>query len=357
MRRLLLTTIGLLMQLVAMGQIIFPDLSGEELAEALRDNFRPETVMTYGESRDTLWRNIDSQGDSLFCVYTGFGVELDPALDPTQDAFGKGINAEHTYPRAFGADFGNPLADMHNLFPTRVQVNSDRGNLPFGNINDNQTDDWYFMDQEQSSPPLSNRNLYSERLQAMRFEPREDHKGNVARAMFYFYTIYRPEADAADDDWIVPQLNSLCNWHLEDPVDQRELDRSTAIAFYQDGKENPFVLDCSLVRRAYCPDLPEQQCLTSTNEAAQVAESHLQIIGSYGLGQNRRLTIEILQNLYLEVDWYDTLGRKLASSDFGLVESGQFDVVPQIQLLSGPVIAQLKTRANQGWSIKTVVIP
>lgn len=338
------------------GQIIFPNLTGDELANALRADFRPNTVLSYGEARDTLWRNIDSRGDSLFCVYSGFGVELDPNLDPTQDAFAKGINAEHTYPRAFGANFGNPEADMHHLFPTREQVNTDRGNLPFGNINDNQTDDWYYLDQEQSTPPANNRDLYSERLQAMRFEPREDHKGNVARAMFYFHTIYRPEADAVDDDWILPQLNILYQWHLQDPVDQRELDRSAAIAFYQDGKENPYVLDSSLVRRAYCQDLPGQSCLTNTEEVVDPAEVLIKIIGSRWEESGKTLSVEILQALNLEVDWYDTLGRLMGTQRIGLLPAGVIDLSYDQNQSKAALIAHLRMQVDGRWLVKSVVV-
>ncbi|MEM6398300.1 MAG: endonuclease [Bacteroidota bacterium] len=356
MQKLPFTIIGLAAAMFISAQTIFPGLTGEELADSLRANFRPQQVLTYGEARDTLWRNIDSEGNTLVGVYSGFSVELDPSLDPTQDAFAKGINAEHTYPRAFGADFGNPEADMHNLFPTRVQVNSDRGNLPFGDINDNQTDDWYFLDQEQSNPPANNRDLYSERLQNSRFEPREEHKGNVARAMFYFYTIYRPEADAVLPSWIDQQLDDLCQWHLDDPVDIRELNRSSAIAFYQDGKENPFVVDCSLARRAYCPNLPQQQCLSSTEDVNLPAEVLIQVIGSNRHANEKILSIEILKPLRLEVDWYDALGRMLSTQQLGYLSEGLLQLKYNERMASGPLVARLRMWHDGRWVMKSTVV-
>ncbi len=83
------------------------------------------------------------------------------------------------------------------------------------------------------------------------FEPREDFKGNVARAAFYFYTIYRAEADEADPDFFETQRSTLCDWHDLDPVDSLEWNRNQIIASYQDDKLNPFILDCSLAR-IYC---------------------------------------------------------------------------------------------------------
>ncbi|MEY3053095.1 MAG: hypothetical protein RLY31_2880, partial [Bacteroidota bacterium] len=88
-------------------------------------------------------------------------------------------------------------------------------------------------------------------------EPREDHKGNVARAMFYFYTMYREQADDADPDFFDLQRETLCQWHYADPVDSLEHARSLMIAAYQDGLANPFVLDCTTATRSYCSDNPQ----------------------------------------------------------------------------------------------------
>jgi hypothetical protein len=56
---------------------------------------------------------------------------------------------------------------------------------------------------------------------------------------------------------------TLCDWHNYDPVDSLEWERTFAIAKYQDNKANPFVLDCSLAKRAYCPNL--QTCKINSN--------------------------------------------------------------------------------------------
>ena len=63
-----------------------------------------------------------------------------------------------------------------------------RADFPFAEIPDNETDTWYYLTLTLNTIPSSNIDLYSERRNGF-FEPREDHKGNVARAMFYFYTM------------------------------------------------------------------------------------------------------------------------------------------------------------------------
>jgi len=111
--------------------------------------------------------------------------------------------------------------------------------------------------------PVTNIDLYSEYKTGV-FEPREDVKGDIARAMFYFWTIYRDDAVEADPLFFDLMKDNLCLWHEEDPVDPFEILRTQRIATYQDGKENPFILDCSLVKRAYCPNLEE--CIMVANE-------------------------------------------------------------------------------------------
>lgn len=80
----------------------------------------------------------------------------------------------------------------------------------------------------------------------------ENIKGDIARIYMYMAVMYpatlwgdRAAVLYADGGW--PHLNtygrkSLMEWHREDPVDQRELDRDRTIAQVQ-GNSNPFVAD------------------------------------------------------------------------------------------------------------------
>lgn len=248
---------------------VFPELEGEALRNALIENYKTSVVLTYSEARDTFFRNIDAVDNVLECVYTGYKISLDPNVDPTTDAFDKGINTEHTYPRSKGAlENTNAYSDMHHLFPTRIGVNSDRGTLPFGEIIDSQTDKWYFEDNVVSQIPTQGIDNYSELLTNENFEPREKHKGDVARAYFYFYTMYKSQADQAAPNYFELQQETMCQWHFEDPVDEKEWQRNTKVAAYQEGKKNPFILDCRLAR-LYCEEI-EGTCLTVGTSTAKV---------------------------------------------------------------------------------------
>jgi len=243
---------------------VFPNLSGQDLISALVTEFKTSVVLDYSVARDTLFSKIDGVQDSLECIYTGMKLYMQPGLDPTEAVFlngiPNGINTEHSWPQGFGA-VGTAQSDMHHLYPSRAKANSDRGNFPFGELPDNKTQTWYLKATERSTPPTVGRDLYSEGIRGVngKFEPRESVKGNIARSIFYFYTMYKNQATAGGPNFFQSMKTDLCSWHYLDPVDEKEWQRNQKIATYQGGKPNPFVLDCSLVSRAYCNNI-DQAC-------------------------------------------------------------------------------------------------
>jgi hypothetical protein len=236
------------------SQTIFPNLFATELRDSLAAHYKTNTVFSYDKARDTLFAKIYTIDDTLTGVYTGKKIWLDPAQDPTTYAFSQGINTEHTYPQSKGA-VGQAKSDMHHLYPVRGDVNSSRGNDPFANIADVETDKWYRLDTTLTTIPQLYIEEYSEKDNDLdRFEPREDHKGNVARAMIYFYTMYKKEADSLDSGFFWQHEDVIRQWHLQDPPDSLEVVRNELIASYQGGYLNPYILDSTLVERALHPD-------------------------------------------------------------------------------------------------------
>jgi len=289
---------------------VFPSLDGQDLFEALSDNFTPASVLSYSAARDILFRDIDAVNDTLYCVYTDWPIYLPPGEDPTEAAFqdGQGINTEHSWPRSFGAELLPPRADMHHLFPTRVDVNADRGNLPFGEVPDNLADRWYYLANELSNPPSTNRNAYSEYWQNVAFEPREAIKGNIARALMYFYTIYRAQANANAPNFFNDQRETLCQWHSDDPVDEREWERTFAIAPHQDGKANPFVMDCTLAARLYCPELLNENCITVATQQLTLLPLEASVFPNPAR-ELSTLSVVCPTSGDLQLRYFDSLGR------------------------------------------------
>jgi deoxyribonuclease-1 len=65
------------------------------------------------------------------------------------------------------------------------------------------------------------------------FEPRNEHKGNLARALLYFAVRY----ERSIEPW---QEEILRCWHALDPPDAAEVARTNGIELLQ-GTRNPFV--------------------------------------------------------------------------------------------------------------------
>jgi len=237
---------------------IYPGLTGQELVAALRADYTPVQTLGYNVARDELYRYLDTERGTLVCVYGGYSVDIPPGEDPSSYAYqgGSGISAEHTWPQSKGAGDEPQKSDMHILYPVKQSINSARANNPFADISDADTDGWYVGVQSQSNTPTSNIDAWSESDGAFpgnasysgRFEPREDHKGNAARATFYYYVVHN--TSISDASFFDAQRETLINWHNDDVVDIEEAERNLWIETKQ-GTENPFIADTTLVRRIF----------------------------------------------------------------------------------------------------------
>ena len=238
-------------------EIIGEGLSGQPLLDYVVHNYKTATTLGYNTARDTLYSKIDLQeGNQLSCVYSGYTITLDTTQDPSTDAYNQGINCEHTYPQSMGASEEPQKSDMHHLFPCKSNVNSSRGNDPYAEIPDGNTDTWYRNDYSQNTIPTEYIDEFAEKDNPPNpnnevFEPKENHKGDASRAMFYFFAMYN---DVADTNFWNEQKDVLLDWHYYDEVDDWELNRNWAIASYQENQPNPFILDSSLARRIWYMD-------------------------------------------------------------------------------------------------------
>ncbi len=239
----------------AQNDSIAPTLSDTTLINYLRTNYYPSTPRNYDAARDSMYQYLDVDAtDSLTCVYSGLRAEADGTRTPSNGSLS--FNTEHSWPQSF-YDNAEPMrGDIHHLFPAWSSPNQSRSNHPFGEIDDNNTTSWWYWENggSVSSIPSSNIDLYSEYGGSV-FEPREDHKGNVARAMFYFWTIYADNNDVTSDEsdnqaFFDGMKSTLYQWHQQDPVTAEELARSEGIESIQ-GNKNPFIHDTTLIRRAY----------------------------------------------------------------------------------------------------------
>jgi len=231
-------------------------LSGQDLWDYVVENYKTSSTLGYNTCRDVMYSEIDiKEGNLLTGVYSGYTITLDLTQDPSSNAYAQGINCEHTFPQSMGAGNEPMKSDMHHLFPTKSNINSSRGNDPFEEISDEETHIWYRNEYSQTTIPSEFIDEYAEKYNPPnqseeRFEPREEQKGNTARAMFYFYAMY---SDVANDEFWELQKETLMDWNYYDEADEIETERTWKIAEYQDELPNPFVLDSTLARRIWYP--------------------------------------------------------------------------------------------------------
>ncbi|MCB0391354.1 MAG: endonuclease [Bdellovibrionales bacterium] len=191
-------------------------------------------LYTYKEARKflfgTLYLDEDAHGTYIKGVYCNYKYREKDF--PKNAGIGKGklpsakvLNTEHTWPQSkFNPNESQSLqkADLHILFPASPRANSLRSNLDFQQLS-------------QVSQNICNDSGkgYINYAEGNYFEPPEEHKGNVARALFYFSVRYQlPIVDHVE--------NTLRLWHINDPIDQDETNRHQQIFEFQKVR-NPFI--------------------------------------------------------------------------------------------------------------------
>lgn len=342
--------------------VLFPGQTGAELRASLRTAYRPASL---NGDNDDLYATVDRAtvgGTSgVVCVYTGLFVPFDcnPSCDPSQDVgngfspTGNTINQEHTWPQSLLNGTGGAIAesDLHHLFPTQVGVNADRGNFPFAEIDDAVVTRWYRggPPYTQTTVPTENVDEYSELVGGSRFEPREDHQGNVARAMFYVETMY---AEETADTFLPPQMRALYDWHYVDPITAADQARSNRVAPFQSGKDNPYVLDSTLVRRAFFPEI-----IVADEAGPGVASATLRVIGANPFAAEARLELQLAEAGTVRAEAFDALGRRVAVLFDGPAGAGPLRLtlggaglapgVYAVRIVAGPdVLTQVLVRAR-----------
>ena len=139
------------------------------------------------------------------------------------------INCEHTWPQSkFSGSYPKEMqkSDLNHLYPTDSHANSVRGNFNFAEIS---YENGSLDDCSASKSGSSNDGGGSDTL----FEPPQEHKGNVARALFYFSVRYKIAIPSSEE-------SVLRRWNEIDPVDDAEKERNEMVYQYQNNR-NPFI--------------------------------------------------------------------------------------------------------------------
>jgi hypothetical protein len=200
------------------------NLSEEALKTALKTIISTgHSALGYNLARDKMFMEIDNQKvngqgapvNTLECVYTGRVVT---GYTSRADAQTNGnLNTEHTWPQSLFNSNDPMVSDLNHLFVTDNPANGVRSNYPFGMV---------------SSPTWS---IGGSKYASGVFEPRDAHKGAVARAMMYFVLRYEDYST-----FFAPQEIILRQWHTQFAPNDAQQKRNIAIKAAQ-GNKNPFI--------------------------------------------------------------------------------------------------------------------
>ncbi len=200
---------------------------------------RNHRVLGYTKARQILLGRVYLENYSgeyaikdVYCLrhFTNTDFGRGASIGPDQIPDGTVLNTEHTWPQSrFTGMFPNEMqkSDLHHLFPSDSVMNSTRGNHKFAEL------------AGPTEPVKCSVSRFAHTAIGYRFEPPIEHRGNVARALFYFSTRYRIHIDNDEEGF-------LRKWHYEDPVDQAEVSHHQMISEAQ-GNRNPFIDQPELV--------------------------------------------------------------------------------------------------------------
>jgi len=205
------------------------NLWGEDLKAALTSIIDGHNSLGYNPARDHMYGHIDNVDGWVECVYTGRTAFFNTREGATANNF----NCEHTWPQSFFSEAEPMKSDIFHLYPTDMNANGMRANLDFG-IVVNQT--W----------SVGGSKLGTDSDGQTVFEPRDVHKGNVARSHFYFIIRYDGNYNSYVD--AAKMETHFRSWHASDPVDSAEEQRNEDIYDLQYNR-NPFIDHPALVDR------------------------------------------------------------------------------------------------------------
>jgi hypothetical protein len=298
-------------------------------------NYGPLMVARFASRDTTLNRKV------ITCVYSGENKIYTEPFDFTV----AGYSREHTYPHSWmpinPADALPEYNDYHHLFPTNQNnANALRSNFPLGKV-------------VNATSTYLGCKFGTDANGKQVFEPRDEHKGDAARAMMYEAICY---TTVSGNNWGFPNPISqtisygqdqaiLKQWNAQDLPDAWEISRNDYIDSLQENR-NPFV------------DNPNYACFVNfTNVSYQVlgctADVEEALLNGFILYPN-----PVTNKLFMNVDATTITGYEIISMDGKVVKSADAinQVLIELNIQDLEVGSYLvKVRTPYGATQKTIV--
>ncbi|MEY8760119.1 endonuclease [Chryseobacterium tongliaoense] len=169
---------------------------------------------------------------------------------------GLGWNREHMMPQSTFYSNYPMYSDLFYVIPTDAKINQLRSNYPYGISTTTPSNVFYtFTNTSKIGLSAIPNYVYAGRV----YEPIDEFKGDVARSILYFAVRYEgklgtfnfnnnpnPASDTNPLDGTEERaydsayITMLLQWHAQDPVSQREIDRNNEVYAIQKNR-NPFI--------------------------------------------------------------------------------------------------------------------
>lgn len=192
-------------------------------------------------------------------------------------------NREHTMPQNVFSSAYPMYSDAHFVIPSDNRVNGWRDNYPFGqvvtttavaatNATVSNADNIPVYMTNQSRLGQNTNTDYTAGYSGVVYEPLDEFKGDIARAMLYFATRYEDQIPSwsyvmfngtSNQVFTNTFLNIMIKWHLLDAVSPYEIAKNNAVYIFQ-GNRNPYIDTPSYV----CQIWPTQCATLSTDNFA-----------------------------------------------------------------------------------------
>ena len=229
----------------------------EELMDQLHEIINDHNTIDYGDIWTEFENTDQKHNGKVWDIYSDLQCEEPPyeyVFFENQDSGTGGTqegdvyNREHSWPRSWWgggtSDTDTMNTDMFHVYPADKYVNAQRDNFIFGMV---ENPSWTSEAGHKLGTMTDHSNITA-------FEPIDEYKGDFARTFFYMVTRYKSRvADWAEYNNVEHMLDGsqhpafepwalemLIEWHVNDPVSQKEINRNNAIYDIQ-GNRNPFI--------------------------------------------------------------------------------------------------------------------
>jgi endonuclease I len=199
-------------------------------------------------------------------------------------------NREHTFCDSWLGAASPQRSDAHHLIPTDGYVNNRRGSYPHGKV---LSVSWTSSNGSKlgSSDPATG-------FSGTVFEPIDEFKGDFARMYFYVATRYEDKIAGwvsngsaglilagnsypAYKSWFI---NLMLQWHAQDPVSEKEINRNNAIYAYQYNR-NPFIDNSAYAEQIWTPQSIPVVFTSTPNSSVKIDVPYLYNVTAVASGE------------------------------------------------------------------------